>query len=148
MAKTVRASAAIAAPAAVIFACLADYKQADVFIEGLEQLTPNGSRTVGQGARFDAVLKVATRTLRTTIEIAALEPDRLITWSSAGDDGQRLTFRLSAGQGETIVEFTVDYEEPGGVAGAARRRLHRPGRPAPKRDGARSDLREQVSEAS
>jgi uncharacterized membrane protein len=147
LAKTVRASAAIAAPAAVIFACLADYKQADVFIEGLEQLTPNGSRTVGQGARFDAVLKVATRTLRTTIEIAALEPDRLITWSSAGDDGQRLTFRLSAGQGETIVELTVDYEEPGGVAGAlmapfiAQVVQHRS-------ETALARLREQVSEPS
>jgi uncharacterized membrane protein len=115
---TVRVQATIAAPADVLFECLADYERADVFIEGLEQLTPTGTTTSGEGAQFDAVLKVGPRTLRTTITIGALERDRSITWASAGDGGQSLTFELRALGHETSVSLTVSYEEPGGVGGA------------------------------
>jgi uncharacterized membrane protein len=115
--KTVRAETTIAAPVAKLFDCLADFECAEVFIEGLEQLTPKGSRTAGEGAQFDAVLKVGPRTLRTTIEIAALEPGRSITWTSAGDEGQSLIFDLRPEDGETSVSLTVTYEEPGGIGG-------------------------------
>ena len=89
-----------------------------MFIEGLEQLTPVGLQTSGEDARFEAVLKVGVRTLRTTIVITSLEPRRSITWSSAGDDGQSLKFDLSPRRGETTVSLTVTYEQPGGMAGA------------------------------
>jgi uncharacterized membrane protein len=114
---TVKVQATIAATADVLFDCLADYERADVFIEGLEQLAPTGPTTSGEGAQFDAVLKVGPRTLRTTIAIAGLDPGRSITWASAGDDGQSLTFDLRARGDETSVSLTVSYEEPGGVAG-------------------------------
>ena len=97
MTQTVRARRTIAASADAVFACLADYKQADVFIEGLEELTPLGSETTGEDARFDAVIDVGVRTLRTTIVISSLEPARSVTWSSAGDEGQSLAFELSRG---------------------------------------------------
>jgi uncharacterized membrane protein len=115
---TVQARTTIAASAGTVFGFLADYKRAEVFIEGLEQLTPVGSQTTGEGARFEAVLKLGVRTLRTTIVIASIEPDRSITWSSAGDDGQSLTFELRPRQGGTTVILTVTYEQPGGFAGA------------------------------
>jgi len=115
--KTVRAQTTIAAPAAKLFDCLADFECADVFIEGLEQLTPRGEKNAGEGAQFDAVLKVGPRTLRTTIEIAALEPGRSITWTSAGADGQSLIFDLRPEGGGTSVSLTVTYEEPGGIGG-------------------------------
>ena len=117
MTKTVQADATIAAPADEIFDCLADYERAEVFIEGLEQLTPKGTQTAGEGAQFDAVLKVGPTTLRTTIEIAALDPGRTITWSSAGDQAQSLKFDLSPAQDGTSVNLTVTYEEPGGIGG-------------------------------
>ena len=88
---------------------MADYKQADVFIEGLEELTPLGSETTGEDARFDAVLDVGVRTLRTTIVISSLEPTHRVTWSSAGDEGQSLTFELSPERGGTTVNLTVTY---------------------------------------
>jgi len=116
--KTVRERATIAAPLDVLFDCLADYQCADVFIEGLEQLTPTGTKTAGEGSKFDAVLKVGPRTLRTTIEIAELEPGRSITWSSSGDEGQSLTFELHPEQGRTAVSLAVSYEEPSGIGGA------------------------------
>lgn len=117
MTQTVRARRTIAASADAVFACLADYKQADVFIEGLEELTPLGSETTGEDARFEAVIDVGVRTLRTTIVISSLEPGRSVTWSSAGDEGQRLAFELAADPGGTLVSLTVTYERPGGIAG-------------------------------
>jgi len=116
--KTVQAQTTIAASADSIFECLSDYQRAGVFIDGLEELTPTGTKTDGEGAQFDAVLKVGPRTLRSTIEIAALEPGRSITWSSAGDDGQSLRFDLESKQGETSVSLVISYEEPGGIGGA------------------------------
>lgn len=96
---------------------MADYKQADVFIEGLEELTPLGPETTGEPARFDAVLDVGVRTLRTTIVISSLEPNRSVTWSSTGNEGQSLAFELSPEQGATTVGLTVTYERPSGIAG-------------------------------
>ena len=118
MRKTVQAQTTIAASAEVLFECLSDYQRAEVFIEGLEELTPTGPKTEGEGAQFDAVLKVGPRTLRSTIEIAALEPGRSITWSSAGEDGQSLRFDLKPDHGETSVSLVISYEEPGGLGGA------------------------------
>ena len=116
--KTVRASTTIPAAPDTIFACLADYECAEIFIEGLEQLRPVGAVISGQGARFEAVLKVAMSTFQTTIEIASFEPDRLITWSTVGAEGQSLTFELCPGKSGTVVDLSVEYGEPGGIAGA------------------------------
>ncbi len=118
MSQTVEAHATIAAAPDTVFACLADYRCAKVFIEGLEQLTPVGSQTTGEDARFDAILKVAGRTFRTIIVIASLEPGRSITWSSAGEDNQSLTFELGPEPGGTAVSLTVSYDPPGGLPGA------------------------------
>ncbi len=118
MTKTLRASATIPAPPEAIFKSLADYKRAESFIEGLEELEPVGSATTGQGAEFTAVLDVGTRKLDTTIVISAYEPNAKITWSSAGAAGQSLTFELRPDKGGTTVDLAVSYEEPGGIAGS------------------------------
>lgn len=117
MRKTIREKATVSTSPERLFECLADYECAEVFIEGLEELKPAGDQTAGEGASFDAVLKLGPRTLRTTIEIAKLDPGRSITWASQGDDGQSLTFDLQAEPGGTAVSLTVSYEEPGGLAG-------------------------------
>jgi carbon monoxide dehydrogenase subunit G len=114
---TVRAHATIPAPPGEIFACLADYKQADVFIEGLEQLGPLSDKTEGEGTRFSAVLKIGPRQFATTIAISSFVPGRAITWSSAGERAQSLTFELETSPEGTSVGLTVVYEEPGGLAG-------------------------------
>ena len=116
--KTLRASAKIAAPAGAIFESLADYKRAESFIDGLSELEPVGSSTTGKGAEFTAVLDVGTRKLNTTIVISEYEPNAKITWSSAGTEGQSLTFELRGENGATAVDLAVSYEEPGGIAGS------------------------------
>jgi uncharacterized membrane protein len=119
LSQAVEAHATITAAPDTVFAYLADYRCAEVFIEGLEQLTPIGSRTTGVGARFDAILKVVGRTFRTVIVIASLEPGRSITWSSVGEDNQNLTFELRPEPGGgTSISLTVSYEPPGGLSGA------------------------------
>jgi ribosome-associated toxin RatA of RatAB toxin-antitoxin module len=116
--KTLQACKVIPASAETLFECLADYAQAEVFIEGLEELSPVGSQTTGEGAQFDAVLRVGPRSLRSTIVIESLEPLRAVTWSSTGDNGQKLAFELQPAAGATTVSLIVSYEEPGGLAGA------------------------------
>ncbi len=118
MRKTLQAQATIAASPETLLGCLADYKCAELCIEGLEQLAPTGGKTAGEGAKFDAVLQLGPRTLRTTIEITKLDSGRSITWASAGDEGQSLTFDLQPEQDKTLVSLTVSYEEPGGIGGA------------------------------
>jgi uncharacterized membrane protein len=115
--SVVEAHATVAAAPDTVFACLADYRCAEVFIEGLEQLTPVGSQTTGKDARFDAILKVAGHSFRSVIVIASLQPGRSITWSSAGGDNQSLTFELTPDAGGTAVSLTVSYDPPGGLAG-------------------------------
>jgi uncharacterized membrane protein len=116
--RTIKAEATIAARPETIFACLTDYEQADVFIEGLQKLDPLGVQTAGEGARFSAVLSLGGRFVHTTIVIASLRPGRLVTWASVGDEGQSLTFELAPDETGTTVKLAVAYEEPGGIAGA------------------------------
>jgi uncharacterized membrane protein len=116
--KTIRAEATIGAPPAALFAILADYERADVFIEGLQSLVPRTAQTAGQGSEFAADLKVGLQSFHTNIVIGSYEPDRAITWSTAADNGQDLTFELEPVRDGTAVTLSVSYEEPGGVGGA------------------------------
>jgi uncharacterized membrane protein len=117
MRTTVSATENIRASAVDLFDCVADYAVAPLFIEGLHRLTPVSSNTSGEGARFDAVMRVGPRTFRTTVEITAYEEGRLVTWASAGGHSQSLTFELIAGAASTKVVLDISYEQPGGLAG-------------------------------
>jgi uncharacterized membrane protein len=117
MRTTVSATETIEASPAAIFDCVADYAVAPLFIEGLQRLTPVSSSTAGEGARFDAVMRVGPRTIRTTIEITAYEEGRLVTWASANGHSQLLTFELTPQAKATKVVLEISYEAPGGLAG-------------------------------
>ena len=69
------ASDTIEAPPAALFECVADYAVAPLFIEGLQRLTPVGPTTTGEGARFDAVMKVWGLDHDTTVEITEYEEE-------------------------------------------------------------------------
>lgn len=114
---TVRVGGTIEATADVVFACLSDYKQAPLFIDGLESLEPAGRITTGEGAKFDALMKVGPRRFAAIIELSALEEDSLVTWSAAGGDERSITFRLRAAGGGTQVVLEISYAAPGGIAG-------------------------------
>jgi uncharacterized membrane protein len=115
----VRVGGVIKAEASVLFACLSDFRQAPLFIDGLESLAPVGDTEAGEGARFEAVMKIGPRVFGATIVISALKQDRLVTWSSASADGQSVTFKLTPeDSGGTRVVMEVAYEKPTGLTGA------------------------------
>lgn len=123
MSETMRITetAAIEAPADVLFERLADYRSAQVLIDGLDSMSPAGTITSGAGARFAAVMKVGPRTFRAMIAITEYEPPRRLTWSSSGREAQALTFDLRAVEGDgapaTAVSLEVSYQRPGGFTG-------------------------------
>jgi len=117
MRTTVSAHERIEASAPTLFDCVADYAVAPLFIEGLHRLTPVSSSTSGEGARFDAVMRVGPRTFRTTIEITAYEEGRLVTWASTSGQAQVLTFELVPDGKATKVALEISYEKPGGLTG-------------------------------
>lgn len=114
----VQVSDKISAAPESVFDCVSDYAVAPLFIEGLQRLTPVGGRTTGEGARFDAVMKVGPSTYHTTIEITAYEENRRVTWASSNGRSQSVTFDLEPVGSETKVSLEVTYERPTGIAGA------------------------------
>ncbi|MGO8877283.1 MAG: SRPBCC family protein [Acidimicrobiales bacterium] len=118
MITRVHVSELIEASPAALFDCVADYAVAPLFIEGLQRLTPVGPKTAGEGARFDAVMKVGPSTFHATVEITAYEENRLVTWASSNGRSQAVTFHLEAVKDATNVVLEVTYERPSGVAGA------------------------------
>ncbi|MGC9962265.1 MAG: SRPBCC family protein [Acidimicrobiales bacterium] len=117
MITRVSVSDTIDAPPAALFECVADYAVAPLFIEGLQRLTPVGPTTTGEGARFDAVMKVGPSTFHTTIEITEYEENRRITWASSNGHSQAVTFDLEPVRGATKVALEVTYERPTGITG-------------------------------
>lgn len=115
---TVTAAMTIGAPADELFDCVGDYAVAPLFIEGLQRLTPVSSKTSGEGARFDAVMRVGPRTFHTTIEITQFEEGHLVTWASTTGQKQSLKFELVPDRKGTKVVVEISYEKPTGIAGA------------------------------
>ncbi len=118
MPTTVRCTSTIAAPASRVFALVSDYRSATAVIEGLEEMTPDGPKSAGEGASFDAVIQLGPRRVRARVRIAKLAHDASITWASSGGDDRSLTFDLhSKGPDSTEVTLTVSYNGPGGLSG-------------------------------
>jgi uncharacterized membrane protein len=117
----IKETAAIRAPAEVLFGRLADYRSAQHLIDGLESMSPADTVTSGAGARFAAVMRVGPRTFRAMIAITEYEPPHRLTWASSGREGQALTFSLTAvgadGAPATEVTLEVCYQRPGGFTG-------------------------------
>jgi len=138
----VRLSLTIDAPPGRIFMWIADYRNAPLFIEGLEPLRPVG------GSAFEAVLRMGPKHFRATITLVDVEVDRLVTWAMSGKESRSLTFELTPGHGGTTVEVGVSYDRPSGITGvlvgpvvdeAVR---HRAGAALKAIDAAMSDSRE------
>jgi uncharacterized membrane protein len=117
MITTVHVSEVIEATPEALFDCVADYAVAPLFIEGLQRLTPVGPSTSGEGARFDAVMKVGPSTFHATIEISEYVENRRVTWSSSKGQAQAITFELEPSGKSTKVLVEITYERPSGLAG-------------------------------
>ncbi|HXY45768.1 MAG TPA: SRPBCC family protein [Acidimicrobiales bacterium] len=118
MITKVHVSEMIDATPEAVFDCVADYAVAPLFIEGLQRLTPAGPSTTGEGARFNAVMKVGPSTFHATIEISEYVENRRVTWSSTNGQTQAVTFDLEPSGDGTKVVLEVTYERPSGISGA------------------------------
>jgi uncharacterized membrane protein len=118
MITKVHASEVIHASPAALFDCVADYAVAPLFIEGLQRLTPVGPKTTGEGARFDAVMKVGPKTFHATVEITDYEENRRVTWASSNGRSQAITFELVPEGADTKVVLEISYERPSGIGAA------------------------------
>ncbi len=116
MITRIQLSTTVAAPAAALFARVADYSSVPAFIEGLQLLTPAGPTTTGTGALFDAVMKIGPSTFHSKVEITEYETDRRVTWAASGGQAQAVTFDLEPIVTGTRVVVEVCYERPGGLA--------------------------------
>jgi len=118
MIARVHVSETIEATPEALFDCVADYAVAPLFIEGLQRMTPVGPKTAGEGARFNAVMKVGPSTFHATIEISEYQENRRVTWSSSNGQSQAVTFDLEPSGDGTRVVLEITYERPSGIAGA------------------------------
>lgn len=114
--SSIRVSMRIEAEVHRLFALVSQHENAVRVIEGLETLTPVGGRTRGVGSRFEAVMRLGPKTVRSEIEIAEIRPDRLVRWESPAE-ARSLTFEFRSVGEATAVRLTVTYERPAGVGG-------------------------------
>lgn len=117
---TIHASTKVAAPVAEVFGYVADYRNATTLVQGLRTFEPSGRKTHGKGARFKAVIEIASKRYESILAITIYEPDQSIGWAPASGAGHSLVWRFEPdGDGSTTsVDFELGYEPPRGVAGA------------------------------
>ncbi|HET9091440.1 MAG TPA: SRPBCC family protein [Acidimicrobiales bacterium] len=113
---SVRVSTRIDAPAEELFPLVSRHEHAVRVIDGLEQLRPLDLDGHVVGARFEAVLHLGPRTLRTEIALAELVELQLVRWVATGGDHRSLLFEFREVEEATAVRLTVSYERPGGPA--------------------------------
>ena len=111
---SVRVSTRIAARAEELFPLVSRHEHAVRVIEGLQQLRPLGLDGDVVGARYEAVLHLGPRTLRTEITLAELVPLQRVRWVGTGGDQRSLLFELRRVEEATAVRLTISYERPGG----------------------------------
>ncbi|WP_063042290.1 SRPBCC family protein [Nocardia pseudovaccinii] len=103
-----------AAPAAVAWEYVADYRNLEKFLQGLESLVPTGDRTRGLGAQFDGTMKFGPVSLSAKMEYTAWEEDRLL--ASRGVEGVDTTFTyrfVDLDENRCRVDLLIELRLPG-----------------------------------
>jgi uncharacterized membrane protein len=109
-----------AAPVAVAFAYLDDYRNATDWMFGLARFEPAGEQVQGLDAQFDATFQVKPIKLSSRIKITGWEENKLIAFESIKGFHNWSTWRFfDEGPERTKIEVEFSYELPGGLAGKA-----------------------------
>ncbi|WP_233267072.1 SRPBCC family protein [Tomitella fengzijianii] len=119
--------AVAAAPLAVGFAFVDDYRTVPQWMFGVTGFTPVGEQERGLGAEYAVTMVLGPKTLRSKVRVTEWEQDELITLESY--EGVRNTSswrftRVDDEHAELSVEFTYDFG--GGLAGKALGRIVEP----------------------
>jgi uncharacterized membrane protein len=114
----IHASTHIGVPVSEAFAYAADYRNATSLVQGLKKFEPVGRKTQGKGARFAAVIEIASKRYESVLAVTIYEPDKAIGWEPETGGGHSLVWRFEPDGDSTSVDFELGYKPPGGVAGA------------------------------
>lgn len=108
------------APADVTFGYVADHRNVCEYWHGMTSYEPVGDRDSGIGAVFDAVSKLGPSSMRSRIEIVEFEPGSRLVFRSVS--GTRTTTEydfVPVGDGRCRLDFRIEFDLPGGIAGKA-----------------------------
>lgn len=115
------------APLGVVFEYLDDYRNVADYWDGMVSYGPTGDRDRGVGAIFEGEMKLGPTPMRSRLETVAREQDTLFEYRSVGGIKTSISYRLAAvDEHSTTVDFRLEFELPGGVAGRAVERTVEP----------------------
>lgn len=123
----VRISAVAQTPIAVAFAFVDDYRNVPKWMFGVTQFDPLGAQLSGLGAKFDAVMQLGPKAIKSKISVTEWEQDAVITLTSyeGMSNSSNLSFKaIDADRTEITVAFSYDFA--GGLAGKALARVVEP----------------------
>jgi Polyketide cyclase / dehydrase and lipid transport len=108
----------IARDPAVVFAWVADYRNAALVLDGVDRWEPLDGPTEGVGARFDVSMRALGLPLENVLVLDRWDEPRAIGWrSESGLIGQAGGWRFEPRPGGTEVTLSIAYEPPGGAVG-------------------------------
>lgn len=110
-------SSTISVPTTFAFDYVTDFSLMPEWLYGIQEIRCVNNVPSGVGARYEGSIKVGA-TLRSSIEVTAQEPNRLLaTESRAGITNQTSWLFRELAEELTEIHMTIDYELPGGIAG-------------------------------
>ncbi|MGB8406110.1 MAG: SRPBCC family protein [Mycobacterium sp.] len=113
----IQSSSTIAVPIVFAFDYVTDFTLMPEWLYGIQEIRCANGIPSGIGSRWDGAIRVGA-TLRSSIEITAHEPNRLLATESRSGIVNRSSWRFRQLTDElTEIHTTIDYELPGGLAG-------------------------------
>ncbi|SHW31033.1 cyclase/dehydrase [Mycobacteroides abscessus subsp. abscessus] len=113
----IQSNSTISVPTVFAFDYVTDFTLMPEWLYGIQEIRCINDIPSGVGARYEGAIKVGA-TLRSSIEIIAHEPNRLLATESRAGIVNQSTWRFRERSDEqTEIHTTIDYELPGGLAG-------------------------------
>ncbi len=113
----IQSRSTISVPTVFAFDYVSDFTLMPEWLYGIQEIRRLNDIPFGVGARYEGAIKLGA-TLRSSVEITAHEPNRLLaTESRTGFVNQSSWWFRELADELTEIHTTVDYELPGGLAG-------------------------------
>ncbi|MFE3656300.1 SRPBCC family protein [Streptomyces sp. NPDC059165] len=114
----VRFVATCSAPLDITFEYLDDHRNVTDYWHGMVSYRPVGDPEHGVGAKFQAVSKVGPSSVKSTIETVEWERNVRVAYKSISGMDSYTSFDFAAvDDTHCTVEFRVEFQLPGGIAG-------------------------------
>jgi uncharacterized membrane protein len=107
----------IHAPVELVFGYIDDYRNTTKYMKDLTKWQPAGEKTHGKGAHFEVAMKAGPSTLDSSVEITVWTENKVIGWVSRKGFKQNGKWSFRTADGGSEVNFDMEYEFGGGIAG-------------------------------